>query len=190
MVRKASVRPRGRPGYVESPEDLHGLSYYIRRAEDLLAGLTDTKESLTLGDRAMLERHLARALEIAPKPDPLVFKDKRALYTFVEIVGALGPRLQTLRNRAEGDWQAEIKDAANRATAKARAAKANKSPGTKEQKLRRRIGELDTGNLPTWSEANTMLDALQREGFKGPHDAPIKVDAVKRRIELLRSQRF
>jgi hypothetical protein len=79
MVRKASVRPRGRPGYVESPEDLHGLSYYIRRAEDLLAGLTDAKESLTLEDRVMLDRHLARAREIAPKPEPLTISEKRAI---------------------------------------------------------------------------------------------------------------
>ncbi|MFZ3327558.1 MAG: hypothetical protein WA231_17485, partial [Methylocella sp.] len=49
------------------------------------------------------------AREIAAKPDPLTLKDKRAVNTFIEIVGALGPRLQTLRNRAKGDWAAEIR---------------------------------------------------------------------------------
>jgi hypothetical protein len=109
-----------------APKDPHGLSYYIRRAEDLLAGLTDTKESLTLDDRAMLERHQARVREIAPKPDPLMISEKQAIHTFVEIVGALGPRLQSLRNRASGDWAAEIKATVDRATAKARAGKARK----------------------------------------------------------------
>ena len=90
-------------------EDPHGLSYYIRRAEDLLAGLTATKESLTPDDRALLERHLERAREIAPKPDPLALKDKRALYTFIEIIGALGPRLQTLRDRARNSSAAKAR---------------------------------------------------------------------------------
>lgn len=126
MARKATGRPNGRPATSRAPKDPHGLSYYIRRAEVLLAGLTATKESLTLDDRAMLERHLERAREIASKPDPLTISEKRAVLTFVEIVGALGPRLQTLRNRAEGDWAAEIKATVDRATAKARVGKAKK----------------------------------------------------------------
>lgn len=141
---------QARAGYVVSPEDLHGLSYYIRRAEDLLAGLTDTKESLTSDDRAMLERHLARAREIATKPEPLTISEKRALYTFVEIVGALGPRLQSLRNRAKGDWQAEIKAASNRATAKARAALAKQ---TDDEAVNVIIAEEDKPGL----KRNTLL---------------------------------
>ena len=115
MARKATRRPSGRPATSRAPKDPHGLSYYIRRAEDLLAGLTDTKESLTLDDRAMLERHLERAREIAPKPDPLTISEKRVIHTFVEIVGALGPRLQTLRDRAK-----------NSSATKARAAQSKK----------------------------------------------------------------
>lgn len=57
----------------------------------------------------MLERHLARAREIVPKPDPLALKDRRALYTFVEIIGALAPRLQTLRDRARNSSAAKAR---------------------------------------------------------------------------------
>jgi hypothetical protein len=108
MARKATGRPNGRPA-TSAPKDPHGLSYYIRRAEDLLAGLTDTKEGLTLDDRAMLERHLERAREIAPKPNPLTISEKRVIHTFVEIVGALGPRLQTLRDRAKNSSAAKAR---------------------------------------------------------------------------------
>jgi hypothetical protein len=113
-VTEDPLEPLRRAEAAKSP-DPHGLAYYIRRAEDLLAGLTDTKESLTPEARALLERHLAPVREIASKPDPWALKDKRAVYTFIEIISALSPRFQTLRDRAR-----------NSSAAKARAAKSRK----------------------------------------------------------------
>jgi hypothetical protein len=102
------LEPLWRAEAAKSP-DPHGLAYYIRRAENLLAGLIDTKESLTLEDRALLERHLAPVREIAAKPDPWALKDKRAVYTFIEIISALSPRFQTLRDRARNSSAAKAR---------------------------------------------------------------------------------
>jgi hypothetical protein len=80
--------------------------FYLRRAETLLASWRGTAEN-----RALLERHFARAKELVAKSEH-TYTDEQALQTFIEIVCALAPRLQSLRSRA---------------TAPARAAKALKT---------------------------------------------------------------
>jgi hypothetical protein len=168
----------------EHPEkpDPHGLLFYLYRAEALLnddAVRLPASISLSQEERAVLVRHLARArarlspeartlliryvtkaVGIVEKPEPLPLSDKKAVYMFVGTMYRLVPHLELLKTTLWDEMPYE-------SAAAARAAKASKSPSPEEQELRRRIGELDTGNLPAWSEANTMLDTLQREGFEG-----------------------
>jgi hypothetical protein len=150
--------------------------FYIHRAEKLRAGLILTKCGkpvfLTAANRALLDHHLPLVWKIVTKPGPLLDNETLAIILFVEIVGGLAPRLSSLLDKATGQ---------------ARLVKANKPLSPEEQQLRRRISELDERDLAPWPSANGMLGTLQDEGFEGPRGTPIKVDAIARRIEKIRS---
>jgi hypothetical protein len=77
--------------------------YYVERAEALLAGRTETDECLTPQDRDQLQKLMTKVKALATTIDvhvPVLHGQLNTLLLFAEMVGALGPRHESIKARA------------------------------------------------------------------------------------------